>query len=65
MPRPSGSSSRFGAPFLRRPSTIDALESFEADRLELEDLRDVIGGLERVAVSEADQRPVLRARESA
>ncbi len=38
-----------------------AFESFEADRIEFENLGHVIRGRERVAVAEADQRSVLRA----
>ena len=46
-----------------RAQAIDhrALEAFEADRRELENLRHVVGGLERVGIAEPDERPVLRA----
>ena len=36
-----------------------AFEPFEADRLELQNLRHVIGGRERVGIAEAHQRSVL------
>ena len=46
------------------PQAVDngAFESFQADWIELENVRDVIGRRERVGVAEADQRSMLRAR---
>ena len=38
-----------------------AFEALEADRLELENLRDVVGRRKGVGIAEADQRAVLRA----
>ena len=57
MPRPAGSSSRLAAPFTCKAVDHRAFEAFEADRRELEDLRHVIGRLERVGVAEARRAP--------
>ena len=62
-PRPSGSSSRFGAPFLRSPSTIVPSNPSRPIGLNAQNLGHVIGGRKRVAVAEPDERSMLRARD--
>ena len=46
---------------LAEPVHHRSLEPFEADRLELQNLRHVIGGGERIGVPKADERSMLRA----
>ena len=60
-PRPSGIKSRFGAPFRRSPSIIAPSKPSRPIGLRVKNLGNVIRGGKRVAISEADERAVLRA----
>src|SRR5207247_9503610 len=52
-------------PLLPKPVDHRSLESFQADRLEFQDLRYMIRCRERVGIPQADQRPVRRALDQA